>query len=398
MDIDSDRTVYTPEEDSELFRKHIGSLDLKEKTVLDMGTGTGVLAIQAARQGAKKVTAVDINLSALRVAERNAEKHGADITFIHSDMFDRIKDVFDVIICNTPYLPEDEHEVDDALHTAITGGKHGYEWTVRFISQAKEHLAIDGTMYLLFSTLSKQDHIFAAAREHLFDCKKVAEQPLFFERIMIYCFTHNALSKKLHSLGAKRISFLAQGKRGMVYVGDWQGKRAVFKMKLPKSQAHGAIGREAHYQQKVNKFGVGPMFYAYEDDILIREYIEGERINDYLTHASSKRIREVIKEIFRQARVLDKAGLEKQEMTNPYKHILVNDKRIVMIDFERCRQTEKPGNVTQLVQWLGGDEVMPMLQGKGLTYDIAELRKLAGKYKQSRTEQDFEALLAAILH
>ena len=60
-------TVYTPREDSFLVKNHLEDRDLQGKKVLDMGTGTGILALEAAR-GNSQVTAVDINSEAIDYA------------------------------------------------------------------------------------------------------------------------------------------------------------------------------------------------------------------------------------------------------------------------------------------------------------------------------------------
>ena len=70
-------------------------------TVLDVGTGTGILCIAAAKMGAKKVLGIDIDKEAIQVAKNNAKKNGVDDIFTISDA--RLKDVsgvFDVVIAN----------------------------------------------------------------------------------------------------------------------------------------------------------------------------------------------------------------------------------------------------------------------------------------------------------
>jgi release factor glutamine methyltransferase len=79
--------------------------------VLDMGTGTGAIALAVASQGAQaKITAVDFSLEALKIAQENAETlQLANIRFIQSHWFDGLTNhMFDVIVSNPPYIAKDD--------------------------------------------------------------------------------------------------------------------------------------------------------------------------------------------------------------------------------------------------------------------------------------------------
>ena len=93
--------VYEPQEDSYLLQKYVLKYCNKKFVVLDMCTGSGIQAITAAKI-AEKVMAVDINKEALSYAESEAKKE-TNITFIHSDLFEKIPNIkFDLIIFNLP--------------------------------------------------------------------------------------------------------------------------------------------------------------------------------------------------------------------------------------------------------------------------------------------------------
>jgi release factor glutamine methyltransferase len=391
MEIKTKENIYEPAEDSYLIQGVIDKLDLKDKLVLEIGTGSGILAITAAAKGAR-VTAVDINLKALALAKSNSKLNNTQIDFIHSDMFDNIKGSYDYIFCNSPYLPEDAHEIDDAMSTAITGGKEGYEWCVEFLKQAQSHLNPKGKIYLLFSTLSKPKKILAAAEKSLYTTKKITEESLFFEKILVYEFFRSPILNFLYSLNIKKISYVDRGRRGVVYHGFYDGVSVAIKMHKEASKATHALANEAKWLKALNKLGIGPKFIVFKDNAVIREFVDGERINNYLTQATEKQAREALNEIFRQCRVLDKNGIEKQEMKNPYKHILVG-KEITMIDFERCRERESPSNITQLVQWVGSSLLTKILSEKNIKYDIKELRDLVKIYKYDMTEKNYKKII-----
>lgn len=83
--------------------------------VLDVGTGTGVLAItQKLERPEDDVKAIDISSDALKVAKVNAKNLKAKVNFIQSDLFNKVKsEKFDLILSNPPYISEDEVDLMD---------------------------------------------------------------------------------------------------------------------------------------------------------------------------------------------------------------------------------------------------------------------------------------------
>ena len=83
--------------------------DVKGKEVLDLGTGSGIIALTAAKRGAKSAIGADIDKKVLHNSLRNAELNGleSNVTFVWSDLFQVIEKKFDYIIANLPILDED---------------------------------------------------------------------------------------------------------------------------------------------------------------------------------------------------------------------------------------------------------------------------------------------------
>ena len=83
--------------------------------VLDIGTGTGILAIMIAKLNSKQhVFASDISPEALKVAKENALNHQVNVEFIESNLFEYIpQQSFDLIVSNPPYISEDELDLMD---------------------------------------------------------------------------------------------------------------------------------------------------------------------------------------------------------------------------------------------------------------------------------------------
>ena len=177
----------------------------------------------------------------------------------------------------------------------------------------------------------------------------------------------------------------SSGHRGMIYTGIYHGKKAIVKIAHPKSTATGNIGREALWLEKLNMFGIGPTLYAVESEYFIAEFIDGVRIDEYFALASSEDCSFVILHVLKQCKTLDELGINKEEMHHPYKHVLIQGKKVVMIDFERCKYTEKPHNVTQFVQYLCNKNVQRQLEKK-VHIPVEPLRLLAEKYKKNHRE------------
>jgi methylase of polypeptide subunit release factors len=118
------------------------------KRALDVGTGTGVLALLLARAGAR-VTATDLSPAAVACARENAERLGlADrIEVVEADLFGEGR--FDVVVCNPPWLP---HEAVTPLDQAVydPGGR----FLARFLGGLAAHLAPGGEGWLILSDLA----------------------------------------------------------------------------------------------------------------------------------------------------------------------------------------------------------------------------------------------------
>ncbi|MFO0838193.1 MAG: ChbG/HpnK family deacetylase [Phycisphaerae bacterium] len=102
LDVSCPPWVSEAQADSRAFAQVLLALTQPGDRVLDVGTGTGILAICLARSG-RNVTAVDISSAAVRTAGKNAAHHGVKIACYRSDLLDSVQDRFDLIAFNPPY-------------------------------------------------------------------------------------------------------------------------------------------------------------------------------------------------------------------------------------------------------------------------------------------------------
>lgn len=147
--------VYEPAEDSFMFAKR---LQVRAGTrVLDMGTGTGLLGILAAKQ-ASEVLSVDLNPYAVQCSRKNAQLNSTsnNMSFLQGDLFTPLAKTakFDLIFFNAPYLPSEPVEEASWLARAWAGGASGRQVIDRFISQVTAHLEQSGEILLMQSNLA----------------------------------------------------------------------------------------------------------------------------------------------------------------------------------------------------------------------------------------------------
>lgn len=146
--------VYEPAEDSYLLAKWVEKFS-KGKSVLDMGTGCGIQAIVAAKAGASHVVGVDLNGNAVENAKLNAKQNNVKCEFFVSDLFSNVKETFDMIVFNPPYLPtSDEEKLKGNINLAFDGGKSGRELLDKFLKEYKNYLNKNGFALVLESSLS----------------------------------------------------------------------------------------------------------------------------------------------------------------------------------------------------------------------------------------------------
>jgi putative serine/threonine protein kinase len=223
----------------------------------------------------------------------------------------------------------------------------------------------------------------------------------------------------LDRLASSKISsekYFAKGKRGMVYLAKWKGKTVIVKRANPSSlTVEGLmVSKEAEFLRIANKHNIGPRLYYATSNEIGMEYIKGDRILDFLAKADAKQIKTIINKTLQQCRSMDELGINKRELTNPYKHIIIRKKRIqgsgmvalepVMIDFERCQYTQKPKNVTQFLQFLGSGLVVNALsinrlynkKGFKLSVKPDYFWLIAKEYKNNQTTQSFNRILKAV--
>ena len=169
---------------SELMIDALDHVDIyQNQLILDIGTGSGILAIKSAKKGAR-VIAVDINRDATKCAKMNAKNHNVEIEVICSDLFSCLKrrKIFDLIIFNIPYL---NLKPRDAFDLSICD--HRKDILKRFLDESHNHLKDDGKILIAYSTVSNINETERIFREKGWRFEKIVERNILeLERIVIY--------------------------------------------------------------------------------------------------------------------------------------------------------------------------------------------------------------------
>jgi release factor glutamine methyltransferase len=151
--------VYAPQEDTELLAGALSDEPLPPGAeVLDVGTGTGALALEAARRGLH-VTAVDVSWGAVWAARLNARLAGLPLRIRHGNLFDPVRgESFDLILANPPYVPAPGgDEQPRGASRAWDAGGDGRLVVDRICREAPALLRPGGVLLLVQSALSDPD-------------------------------------------------------------------------------------------------------------------------------------------------------------------------------------------------------------------------------------------------
>jgi len=174
---------YSPAEDSYLMSRilkeqipHLIKQNPNAK-LLEIGAGSGIHLQTVLNLGIKLENIFSSDIDKRAVSHCNV----LGFNCIHSDLFENIRNKYDIIVFNPPYLPEDSRETGDSK-IATTGGKKGNEIILRFLQQAKNYLNKNGRIFLITSSLSGDIDFKSLG----YDAKEIGCEKLFFERLCVW--------------------------------------------------------------------------------------------------------------------------------------------------------------------------------------------------------------------
>ncbi len=204
--------IYEPSEDSFLLQKFVKKYS--KGLVLDVGTGSGILAKEASLKS-NLVIGLDIDKGVVKYCKKNIK----DVSFFKSNLFQIFDDnfffydkidnkleiydkkkvkekeklqtlvkkqiKFDLIVFNPPYLPQELKKRD----IRTEGGKKGYEIIEKFLSEVSNYLKKDGRVLLLFSSFTNKKKVNDLIDKNKLRFIELEKKHIFFEDLYVYYIT-----------------------------------------------------------------------------------------------------------------------------------------------------------------------------------------------------------------
>ena len=180
FDLKLGRSTFRPTTISKLVAE---AMDVKENdVVIDVGCGSGVLSIVAAKLGARRVYGVDAADETVEIATANANAQGvADrTTFFKGDVFDPVpEDVeADLVIGDISGIPDTIAEESGWFPAGLAGGPRGSELPIRMLEEARRFLRRGGKLLLPTGSLQDESPILDKARSVFSSIRQVTERPI----------------------------------------------------------------------------------------------------------------------------------------------------------------------------------------------------------------------------
>ncbi len=180
-----DENVLIPRPETEMLVDEVLNLSkqFRKPKIVDVGTGSGAIAVTLSKKTGLSITASDISYKALSIAKKNAENIGASVEFIQADTLSFLREKVDIIVSNPPYIDKNEYdflqkdvkyEPKDAL---ICEG--GTEVLKKLIEQSRKL-----STYLVLEIGYNQEN-FIRSFKH---CIKIKKDPSNLPRVAIFRF------------------------------------------------------------------------------------------------------------------------------------------------------------------------------------------------------------------
>ena len=165
------QNTLIPRPETEIVVQECLNLIFDGAKVLDIGTGTGCIAIEIAKNSNAIVDAIDISDAALNIAKKNSELHKTKCNFFRSDLFSDISKKYDFIVSNPPYIPyKDINTISDTVknfepHAALfTNDEFGINFYEKIINESVTFLNKNG--HIIFEIgINQTELIFQLLRD-----------------------------------------------------------------------------------------------------------------------------------------------------------------------------------------------------------------------------------------
>lgn len=154
VEIIESKHTLKPRQETVLLVEKIIELESKDKSVLDLCSGSGCIGLALKKSGFNNVTLSDVSKKAIKMIKKNSVHNNLDVNIVHSNMFENIQEIFDIIVSNPPYiksgdiqyLQKEVKKYDPIL--ALDGGDDGLKFYRIIASQSSKYLSTNGVLYM----------------------------------------------------------------------------------------------------------------------------------------------------------------------------------------------------------------------------------------------------------
>lgn len=161
-------------------------------SILDIGCGSGCIGITLSKELDSKVDAIDISPEAIKVAKENNLLNNSNVNIFESDLFEKVKDKYNIIISNPPYISRDEiimSKVDKyEPHLALYADNNGLIYYENILKEASKYLKEKYIIAFEIGMTQKED-IISLANKYFKDKKVICEQDLSLRDRYIFIFS-----------------------------------------------------------------------------------------------------------------------------------------------------------------------------------------------------------------
>lgn len=196
------------------------------------------------------------------------------------------------------------------------------------------------------------------------------------------------------------LQILGKGYVGVVVLAKKRNNLVALKIRRLDSQ-RSEMQSEAKLLKLANTVNVGPKLYDVSKNFLVMEYLEGDKIGNWIQSlkgsGSSKKLKLIVRIILEDCYRLDQMGFDHGELSSISKHVIVGKLRTTLIDFESSSVNRRASNVTSITQ--------AIFIGSGIAKKVQRIYKIPPKekiinvlraYKQEQTRRSFDNIVKTL--
>jgi len=194
-----------------------------------------------------------------------------------------------------------------------------------------------------------------------------------------------------------KLGILGKGYVGVVVLAKRGNKKVALKIRRLDSQ-RSEMKSEAKLLRLANTVSVGPKLLDFSKNFVVMEYLEGEKISNWIRSLSGsgsvKKLKNTIRTVLEDCFRLDQIGFDHGELSSISKHVIVGDTKSTLIDFESSSTKRRVSNVTSITQAIFiGSGIAKMIQRIYRTPSKEKIIEVLRTYKQEQSRESFESLL-----